>query len=100
MERALSERTAVLETNDKNIFHQLDEIKNELHELQRLVVLCEGISAKLSLLEGRLPELERRLQSMESRPSEDLRHYRRSAVTSVITAVLAALLGAAGILFS
>ena len=92
--RALGERTAALETNEKNIFHQIDEIKREVHQLSHLTVLCEGISQKLSSFEEKLSDTERRLSCVERAPGEDLRYYKRSAVTYLLTAVLAAIAGA------
>ncbi len=92
----LNERTAVLETNEKNIFHQLDEIKLKLCELHNLVALCEAISVKLGAVEEKISETQSRLHAVEQSPGEDLRHYRRSIVTYLATATIALILGAVG----
>ncbi len=90
-------RTAVLETNEKNIFRQLDEIKEELKSLQHLPGLCESIHYKLSVFSERLTDLTERLHSLECRPQEDLRHYRRSAVVAMLSGVIGALCSAVGV---
>lgn len=92
----LNERTAALETNAKNIFHQLDEIKSSIGELHRLTALCEGIMAKVSGLETKLSGAELRLKSLEQAPVEDLRHYRRSITVYLVSALIGALAGALG----
>lgn len=94
MESDLKERTATLEANSKNVFHQLDEIKESLHELHHLTGICEGILAKLSLYEKALSETNARVQELENIPAEDLRHYRRSIMVYLVTAVLGAVFGA------
>lgn len=89
----LNERTAALETNAKNIFHQLDEIKEELRGIHHLTGVCEGISAKLTSTEEKLSSVHERMERLERAEGEDFRHYRRAAVTYLITGVLGALLG-------
>ncbi len=94
MEQDLKERIATLEAHTKNVFHQLDEIKESLHEVHHLTGICEGISAKLSLFERALSETNVRVQELENIPAKDLSHYRRSLVVYLITALVGSFGGA------
>lgn len=94
MEQDLKERTAVLEAHAKNVFHQLNEIKETLHEVHHLTGICEGISMKLTLFEKTLSETNARVQELENIPAEDIRHYRRSVVVYLVTALIGSFGGA------
>lgn len=93
-DRQLHERTAALEAHTKNVFHQLDEIKEEMGKLQRLPALCEGILAKLSSFEEKLGDVTTRLKQMESAPTEAYFTLRRTLAASIITAAVSGIVGA------
>lgn len=91
MEYDVNSRTAILETNDKNIFHQLTDIRDELRQLHRLTAAYESIAAKTASVDERLGQIEQRLMRVEQAPAEDLRHYRRTAVACLVSAFISAL---------
>ena len=44
VDQNLNERVSYLEAQDKNIFHQLDEIKTDVRDIKRLTVAVERIA--------------------------------------------------------
>ena len=85
-----AERLSALETNEKNLFHRIDEVKNDLSEIHHVSALCEAISAKLEHAKEQLSAMDQRLSALERAPAEDLRHYKRAAISYLITGFLAA----------
>ena len=88
------ERLAVLEANDRNIFHQLDEIKEEIKVMRELIVAVQRLADKQESNTALLQKVDKRLANIESAPLSDLKHYKRVAVAADITGVVAAVLGA------
>ena len=88
------ERLAVLEANDRNIFHQLDEMKEEIKVMRELIVAVQRLADKQESNTALLQKVDKRLANIESAPLSYLKHYKRVAVAAVITGVVAAVLGA------
>ncbi len=88
------ERIAVLETNDRNIFHQLDEMKEEIKVLRELATALQQLADKTENNTALLQKVDKRLENIESKPAADLNHYKRVAVAALITGVIGAVLGA------
>lgn len=88
------ERLAVLEANDKNIFHQLNEMKEEIKVLRELATAVQQLADKQENNTALLLKLDSRLDTIESRPAADLAHYKKIAITAVISGVVGAVLSA------
>ncbi len=88
------ERIAVLEANDRNIFHQLDEMKEEIKVLRELIAAVQHLADKTESNTTLLQKVDKRLENIESAPLTDLKHYKRVAVAAIITGVVSAVLGA------
>ena len=43
-EENINERISTLEANERNIFHQLDEIKNDVRDIRRLTAAVEKVA--------------------------------------------------------
>ncbi len=96
MEEHITERLAICEANDSNIFHQLNEIKSEVKDIRRLTSAVEKIAVQTKNSADKINSIDKRLDSVEKLPSDDLRYYRRFIITTLIGAVLGV---AAAILF-
>lgn len=59
------ERIAVLEANDRNIFHQLDEHKLAIENIQRLVISVEKIADKTNSISDKVDQIDERLNQVE-----------------------------------
>ncbi|MBQ9936846.1 MAG: hypothetical protein IJO86_00800 [Oscillospiraceae bacterium] len=82
------ERLAILEANDTNIFHQLTEIKTDVRDIRRLINAVETIAVKTESIDSKVDNMGDRLLQLENKPIEDLSHYKRLVIGSLITAVL------------
>ena len=89
-----TERLSALETNEKNLFHRIDDLKEDVKEIHHISILCETISAKIEHIGEKWNATEQRLSALEREGAEDLRHYRRTAISYLITTLLAAAGGA------
>ena len=87
-------RISKLEANDENIFYQLKEIKQDVSDIRRLTVAVERIAVKTEEIGTKVNDIDCRLDRVEKEPSEDYKHYKRSAVTVIITGVVGAVIGA------
>ena len=88
------ERLAVQEVNVKNIFHQIDEMKEEIKVLRELATALAHLSDKTENNTELLIKVDNRLDAIESRPLDDLSHYKRMAITAAISGVIGAALSA------
>lgn len=98
------ERLALCEANDKNIFHQLDEIKDELKDQRTLVVAVEKIatetkqiSEKVDRIDKRTGDhaekIEARVATLEAEPARKYNKYKETLITSIITLVVGLVIG-------
>ncbi|MBQ8338220.1 MAG: hypothetical protein IJY33_03665 [Oscillospiraceae bacterium] len=93
----LHERVAKLEADEKNIFHQLTEIKDEVKDIRRLTNAVEKIAVKTESIDSKVDEMGLRISAVERDPSDSFKHYKRliagavisAAVSSIIVAILA-----------
>ena len=44
---SIDERLSTLEANDKTLFHQIDELKEDIRDIRRLTVAVEKIAGKV-----------------------------------------------------
>ena len=90
----MNERVARIEAEQSNIFHQLDELKDEVKDIHRLTASVEKIAVQMDSTSRKVDKIDRRLEEIERAPGEDYKHYRRVIAGCIITGVLGALLGA------
>ncbi len=94
MKLTADERIAVLETNERNIFHQIDEMKEEIKVLRLLATAVQQLSDKTENNTALLQRVDKRLANIELQPLGDYKHYKRVIVTALLTGVIGAVLGA------
>lgn len=94
------ERLSALEANEKNIFHQLDEIKQEQKDQRQLIVVVEQIASKTNVISGKVTEVNEtvvqindRVTNLEQEPARAYKKYKETIITSVITLILGAIVG-------
>lgn len=90
----IDERVTALEINDKNIFHQLDEIKAEQKEQGRLVVAVEKLANKTDNIAEKVNKIDGKLETIEAEPKQNYNRVKDIVLTAIITGVIGALLGA------
>ncbi len=89
-----AERLAKLEADDKNIFHQLDEIKEEVRDIKKLTVAVEKIAIQTEHTAQKVAGISERLECVEQTPVEDFKYYKRSLLSSLATGIIGLILGA------
>lgn len=87
------ERIAALEANDKTIFKQLDEIKNEQKDQRRLVVAVEQIAAKQDQIGEKVDRIDQRISAVEAEPVRKYNKYKETIITSIITLIVGLIIG-------
>ena len=90
----LAQRVAALEANQKSIYHQLSEIKEDVKDIHRLTVAVERIAVRTETIDGKVDGIDKRLERVESAPAEDYKHFKRLIIGGFITTILAAVLTA------
>ena len=81
------ERIAVLETNDRNIFHQLDEHKLAIENIQRLVISVEKIADKTNSISDKVDQIDERLNQVEQQPMKRIQKAREIILTSILSTI-------------
>ena len=84
----LHERVARLEADEKTIFHQLTEIKDEVKDIRRLTAAVEKIAVKTESIDGKVDDMGARISAVEKEPAQNFLHYKRLAFGGIITAVI------------
>lgn len=97
------ERLTKAEERTKSNTHRLDKLEpivNEIHTMSNTMVqLVEEVkhtNETVSSLDEKVERMDSRVDIMERSPADDMRAYRRTAVTAMISTIAGAL--AAGIL--
>ena len=86
------ERLTALETNEKNIFHRLDEIRKDLEDIHELTASVKLIAAETVSISQKVDRVDCRLQAVESKPGDDLRYYKRTVISCMITALVSGII--------
>lgn len=94
MDDHILERLATCESNDKNIFHQLDEIKEDVRDIKRLTVAVERIALQTKSTNEQVVGINERLDNLEQAPAEEAKYYKRVIISCIITGVISLILGA------
>ena len=87
------ERLTALEINDKNIFHQLDEIKETQKEQGRLVVAVEKLASKTDTIAEKVNRIDNKIETIETEPGRQYNRVKDIVVTAIITAIVGAIVG-------
>ena len=90
----LNERVSYLEAQDKNIFHQLNEIKEDVRDIKRLTVAVERIALQTKSTSEQVAGINERLDNLEQAPAEESKYYKRVIISCIITGVISLILGA------
>lgn len=90
----LHERMATAEADIKNLFHQTKELKNEVNDIHKLTTSVELIAKQTVDINKKVDGIDKRLDTVEKAPAEDLKHYKRVIISCIITGVVSAVLGA------
>lgn len=88
------ERLATLEANDKNIFHQLDEVKKEVADIHKLAASVEVIATQTFEINKKVDGIGERLDIVERKPIKDFWFYKRTVVACIVTGTITTILGA------
>lgn len=94
----LNERVTSLEVNQKNIYHQIDEIKENVKDIHRLTASVERIALQVDTTAKKVDKIDDRLEAIEAEPGNNYKHYKRLVIGCVITGVVSAILGAVMVL--
>ena len=86
----LHERVARLEADEKTIFHQLTEIKDEVKDIRRLTAAVEKIATKTESIDSKVDDMGARISAVENEPVQNYTYYKRNALGSIISAVVGA----------
>lgn len=93
------ERIAVLEANDRNIFHQIDEMKEEIKVLRELATALQQLADRTENNTALLRAVDSRLANIEQRPVADMQQIRKTAITAIVSGAIGAIMSAvAGLL--
>ena len=88
------ERLTALETNQKAIFHQIDETKASIGVLQELTASVKLIAAENQNISKKVDKIDNRLNEIEKQPGKKWEDLKGKVVACVITGVLSALVAA------
>lgn len=81
------ERIAVLEANDKNIFHQLDEHKVAIDNIQRLIISVEKIADKTNNISDKVDQIDDRLNLVEKQPLKKYEKLKELILTAILSVI-------------
>ena len=87
------ERLALCEANDKNIFHQLDEIKEAQKEHARLIVAVEKLASKTDTIAEKVNRIDSKIEKIEAEPGRQYNRVKDIIITSIITAIVGVIIG-------
>ena len=88
------ERLSSLETNTSSIFHQIDEMKEDIRNITRLTIAVEKIANKVDNIDEKVNSIDERLTTVEKEPAEDYKHIRRTIISAAISTIVGAVIGA------
>lgn len=87
------ERIAVLEANDKNIFHQLEEHKLAIDNIQRLIISVEKIADKTNNISDKVDQIDDRLNLVEQQPLKKVQKVKEIILTAILSTLGGLLVG-------
>ncbi len=98
MEHEYLERLAKVEERAKSNTHRLDKLEpiiNEIHTMSNTMIQLVGevkhTNETVNALDEKVGRIDERVDEMERAPVEDVRAYKKTAVTAVISTIAGAL---------
>lgn len=98
---SIDERLSTLEANDKTLFHQLDELKEDVRDIRRLTIAIEKIAGKVDNIglkvdnvDNKVNGIDERLQTVEHVPVTNWNKLKQAIISSIVSVVVGGLLGA------
>lgn len=88
------EKIVALETARDNIYHQLDEIKKDLKDLQGLTLAIERLAGSVKTTGEKVDKIDNRLEAIEREPGDTFKHYKRLIIGCICTGIVGAIIGA------
>lgn len=90
----VEEMIATHDANIKTIFKQIDDVKSEIKAIHKLATSIELLAQKMNSVDKKVDNIDDRLDAIESKDSDDVRYYKRTTISCIITGVITAILGA------
>lgn len=97
----IEERVAKLEGDKENIYHEINEMKDDIRDLRRLTIAVEKIASKTDMIvnktdtiANKMDKFDERVSNLENAPGEDFKHYKRTIIGCVITSIISLIIGA------
>lgn len=87
------ERIAVLEANNRNIFHQLDEHKQAIDNIQRLTIAVERLVDKTNNIGDKVDQIDDRLNQVEKQPIKKWEKIRELVIAAILSAIGGVIVG-------
>lgn len=81
------ERIAILETNDKNIFHQLTKHEEAISNISRLTIAIEKIAEKTNNISDKVDQIDDRLNQVERQPAKRYEKAREIILTAIFSII-------------
>lgn len=98
---SIDERLSTLEANDKALFHQVDELKEDVRDIRRLTIAIEKIAGKVDNIDlkvdnvdSKVNGIDERLQTVEHVPAANWTKFKQAIISSIVSVVVGGLLGA------
>ena len=77
-----------------HIYHEIDEIKDNVKDIHSLATSVEKIAVKMDSTAGKVDKIDSRLEQIEKEPRDKLEHYKRLIIGCIVTGILGAVIGA------
>lgn len=90
----IDERLSTLEANDKTLFHQVDELKEDIRDIRRLTIAVEKIASKVDNIDYKVNGIDERLQTVEHVPVTNWNKFKQAIISSIVSVIVGGLLGA------
>ena len=97
---SIDERLSTLEADDKTLFHQIDELKEDVRDIRRLTIAIEKIAGKVDNIglkvdnvDNKVNGIDERLQTVEHVPVTNWNKLKQAIISSIVSVVVGGLLG-------
>ena len=64
---SIDERISTLEADDKTLFHQIDELKEEVKDIRRLTIAIEKIAGKVDNIGLKVDNVDNKVNGIDER---------------------------------
>ena len=90
----LEEKVSIHEANIKTLFKQVEEVKSEIKAIHKLATSIELLAQKMNSVDEKIGNIDTRLDVIEKQDTDDIRYYKRTTISCIITGVITAILSA------